>query len=148
MKVILTEDVKGQGKKGQLIEVSDGYARNCLFPKKLAIAANAESINIVKTKQAAEVARKAKELKEANELADKLKNVSLTIKIKAGENGKLFGAISNKDIAQELKKQQGFDIDKKKIILTDNIKSVGTFEVSVKLYSEVTAKFNVVVIAE
>jgi len=148
MKVILSEDVKGKGKKGQMIEVSDGYARNFLFTKGLAIEATAANVNVMKTKQAAESAKKAKELAAAKELAEKLSKVALTIKIKAGESGKLFGAISNKDIAEELKKQHSFDIDKKKIVLPDVIKSVGTFTVQAKLYNEVSAKFNVTVEAE
>lgn len=146
MKVILSEDVKGKGKKGQMIEVSDGYARNFLFAKGLAVEANASNVNVMKTKQAAEDAKKAKELAEAKELAAKLGKVNLTIAIKAGENGKLFGAVSNKDIAEELKKQHGYDIDKKKIVLNDVIKAIGTFEVQAKLYNEVSAKFNVVVV--
>ena len=145
MKVILTQDVKGQGKKGQMINVSDGYARNFLFPKGLAAEANTANVNIMKSQQAAHDAKKAKELKEAKELAESLSKIDLVIKIKAGESGRLFGAISNKDIAEELKKQHNYDIDKKKIILNDVIKSIGTFEIQAKLYSEVIAKFNVIV---
>ncbi len=145
MKVILTEDVKGQGKKGQMIEVSDGYGRNFLLAKGLAVEANASNVNVMKTKQAAEAARKAKELAEAKALATELAKVNLTIRVKAGENGKLFGAVSTKDIADELKKQYKYDVDKKKLVLREMIKSLGTYEVQAKLYSEVSAKFNVIV---
>lgn len=145
MKVILTEDVKGQGKKGQMIEVSDGYGRNFLLAKGLAVEANASNVNVMKTKQAAEAARKAKELAEAKALATELAKVNLTIRVKSGENGKLFGAVSTKDIADELKKQYKYDVDKKKLVLREMIKSLGTYEVQAKLYSEVSAKFNVIV---
>lgn len=145
MKVILTEDVKGQGKKGQMVNVSDGYARNFLLAKGLAVEATATNVNVMKTRQAAEAARKAKELAEAKELAAQLSKVTLTIRVKAGENGKLFGAVSNKDVADELKKQYKFDVDKKKLVLREMIKSLGTYEVQAKLYNEVSAKFNVVV---
>lgn len=145
MKVILTEDVKGQGKKGQMIEVSDGYGRNFLLARGLAVEANASNVNVMKTKQAAEAARKAKELAEAKALAAELAKVNLTIRVKAGENGKLFGAVSTKDIADELKKQYKYDVDKKKLVLREMIKSLGTYEVQAKLYSEVSAKFNVIV---
>lgn len=145
MKVILTQDVKGQGKKGQMIEVSDGYGRNFLLAKGLAVEANASNVNVMKTKQAAEDARKAKELAEAKALAAQLAKITLTIRVKSGENGKLFGAVSTKDIADELKKQYQFDVDKKKLVLREMIKSLGTYEVQAKLYSEVSAKFNVIV---
>ena len=145
MKVILTQDVKGQGKKGQMIEVSDGYGRNFLLAKGLAVEANASNVNVMKTKQAAEEARKAKELAEAKALATQLSKITLTIRVKAGENGKLFGAVSTKDISDELKKQYQFDVDKKKLVLREMIKSLGTYEVQAKLYSEVSAKFNVIV---
>lgn len=145
MKVILTQDVKGQGKKGQMIDVSDGYGRNFLLAKGLAVEANASNVNVMKTKQAAEAAKKAKELAEAKALAVELAKVNLTIRVKAGENGKLFGAVSTKDIADELKKQYKYDVDKKKLVLREMIKSLGTYEVQAKLYSEVSAKFNVIV---
>jgi len=148
MKVILTQDVKSQGKKGQMVEVSDGYARNFLFPKGLAVSASSANVNDMKTKQAAEAARKEKELQLAKELAEELKKVSLKLKIKAGENGRLFGAVSNANIADELKKQHGFDVDKKAIILDGVIKSTGTFEIQVKIHSKVTARFSVIIEAE
>ena len=145
MKVILTQDVKGQGKKGQMIDFCDGYGRNFLLAKGLAVEANASNVNVMKTKQAAEDARKAKELAEAKALAAQLAKITLTIRVKSGENGKLFGAVSTKDIADELKKQYQFDVDKKKLVLREMIKSLGTYEVQAKLYSEVSAKFNVIV---
>jgi len=145
MKVILLEDVKGKGKKGQMIEVSDGYAKNFLISKGLATQANAANINVMKTQQAAEDARRAKELQQAKDLAEELAKVNLKMKIKAGEQGRLFGAVSNKDIGDELFKQCNIEIDKKKIILRDVIKSIGTFEIQAKLHNEVMAKFNVTI---
>ena len=148
MKVILMEDVKGQGKKGQMVDVSDGYARNFLIPKGLAKEANNTNINDMKTQKAAEDAKASRELKAAQEFSEKLKEVNLTIKVKAGENGRLFGAVSNKDIAGELLTQYKYNIDKKKIMLDEVIKSAGEYEIQVKLHTKVTAKFKVIVAGE
>ncbi|MCX7710525.1 MAG: 50S ribosomal protein L9 [Clostridia bacterium] len=143
MKVILKQDVKGLGKKESMVEVSDGYARNFLFPKGLAVEATATNINVMKTKTEAEKSRKERELAQAKALAEKLKSITVVIKGKAGENGKLFGSITNKDIADKLKKDFNLDIDKKKINLPDALKAIGTTEVEVKLYPEVSTKLTV-----
>lgn len=143
MKVILKEDVKGLGKKESMVEVSDGYARNFLLPKGLAVEANSSNMNVMKSKQEAEKTKKAKELASAKALAEKLKDITLVIRTKAGENGKLFGSITNKDISDKLKADFKLDVDKKKINMHDAIKSLGTTEVEVKLYPEVSAKLAV-----
>jgi len=143
MKVILKEDVKGTGKKGEMVNVKDGYARNFLFPKGLAVEATAENINIMKARKEAESAKKQKEMAQARELAAKLKDITVVIKTKAGENGKLFGSITSKDISDKLKSDYKIDIDKKKFNMPEPIKSLGSCEVEVKLYPEISAKLNV-----
>jgi len=143
MKVILKQDVKGLGKKESLVEVNDGYARNFLFPRGLAVEATANNINIMKTRNEAEKARKAKELASARELAARINELTLVIRTKSGENGKLFGSITGKDIADKLKSDFGIDIDKKKIVLQEPIKTLGTTAVDVKLYPEVSARLTV-----
>lgn len=143
MKVILKQDVKGMGKKEDLVNVSDGYARNFLLPRNLAVEASASNINVMNTKREAEKSKKDRELAHAKELAAKIKEVTVVIRTKAGENGKLFGSITSKDIADKLKADHKFDIDKKKIVLPDAIKSLGTIEVEVKLYPEVSTKLTV-----
>ena len=143
MKVILKQDVKGLGKKEQMVEASDGYARNFLFPRGLAVEASATNVNIMKTKKEAEANKKEKEIAQAKELAKKIKDITLTLKVKAGDNGKLFGSITSKDIAEAMKTQQKLEIDKKKLVMPDSLKSVGTFEVEVKLYPEISSKFTV-----
>jgi len=143
MKVILKEDVKGLGTKESLVNVSDGYARNYLIPKGLAVEATSANMNVMKSKKEAEKAKKDRELAQAKELAEKLKDVVVVIKAKAGENGKLFGSITGKDISDYRKKNHKFDIDKKKIALPDSIKALGTYEAEVKLYSGVSTKLTV-----
>lgn len=143
MKVILKQDVKGMGKKESLHEVSDGYARNFLLPKGLAVEASASNLNVMNTKKEAEKSKKDREIAQAKALAEKLKSVTVIIKTKAGENGKLFGSITSKDITDKLKSKFALDIDKKKIHMPDAIKALGTFEVDVKLYPEVNAKLTV-----
>lgn len=143
MKVILKQDVKGLGKKEQMVEASDGYARNFLFPRGLAVEASATNVNIMKTKKEAEANKKDKEIAQAKDLAKKIKDITLTLKVKAGDNGKLFGSITSKDIAEAMKTQQKLEIDKKKLVMPDSLKSVGTFEVEVKLYPEISSKFTV-----
>ena len=143
MKIILKHDVKGTGKKEQMVEVSDGYARNFLFPKGLAVEASASNVNIMKTKKEAEANKKAREIAQAKELAKKIKDITLTLKVKAGDNGKLFGSITSKDIAEAMKLQQKLELDKKKLVMPDALKSVGTFEIEVKLYPEISSKFTV-----
>lgn len=148
MKVILKQDVKKLGKKDQMVEVSDGYARNFLLPKGLAVEASNENLNIMKNKLDAEKNRKEKEFSNAKELQKKLSEINVVIQAKSGESGKLFGAISNKDIAEHLKNVHKIDIDKKKIVLDEPIKSIGTFNVDIKLYPEVSAKITVTVKGE
>ncbi len=145
MKVILSEDVKGKGKKGEIINVSDGYARNFLFPKGLAVEATKANVTQAKDQQAAKERRKTQELEEAKALAEKINECTITIKAKAGENGKLFGSITSKEIAQILQKQHNIKIDKRKINLDDAIKTLGTIKAQVKVYPEVTAQLTVVV---
>jgi len=143
MKVILKQDVKELGKKDTLVDVSDGYARNFLMPRKLCVEANASNMNDMKNKQQSEAAKKQKELDQAKALAAKLNDQKLVIKAKSGESGKLFGAISNKDIAEEIKATLNLIIDKKKIILDEPIKALGRFEIEARIYHGVIAKFNV-----
>lgn len=143
MKVILKQDVKGLGKKEQMVEASDGYARNFLIPRGLAVEASASNVNIMKTKKEAEAHKKEREIAQAKELAKKIKEITVTLKVKAGETGKLFGSITSKDVAEALKSQHKLDIDKKKLVMPDVLKSVGTCEVDVKLYPEITSTFTV-----
>lgn len=147
MKVILLKDVKGQGKKGQVVNVSDGYARNFLFPKSLAEEANSGNLNILNKKNEIERKKKLAEVEEAQSEADKLRNKEINIIAKSGENGKLFGAITNKDIAVEIKNKFGMDIDKKKIVM-DTIKLAGAYDIEVKLYAEIAVKMKVIVKSE
>ena len=145
MKVILNADVKGQGKKGQIVKVSDGYARNFLFPKNLAKEATADNLNTAKLKEEADKARLAREKADAEALAEKLKTMKTDVHAKAGSNGRLFGSVTTADIAEALKKQHKIDIDKHKIVLDENIKQFGTYEVKVKLYNEVSGTLRVIV---
>ncbi|MCJ7856405.1 50S ribosomal protein L9 [Lachnospiraceae bacterium NSJ-143] len=145
MKVILLEDVKGTGKKGQLVNASDGYANNFLLPKKLAVAATNENINSLKLQKKAEEKKKAEELAAAKELAQKLEKTDVKIAVKSGDNGKLFGSVTNKEIAAAIEAQTGLVIDKKKIVLNDQIKMVGTRHVNVKLHPEVTVEVKVII---
>ena len=146
MKVILQQDVKGQGKKGELKEVSDGYARNFLFPKKLAVEATADSINTMKLQEKAKQAQIAKEKAEAKENAEKLKECTVKIVAKAGNNGKLFGAVTSKEISDALAAQFNIEIEKNKIVQADPIKTYGSFEVKVKLGHEISATLKVMVV--
>ncbi|SEF98870.1 LSU ribosomal protein L9P [Caloramator fervidus] len=143
MKVILQADIKGVGKKGDVINVSDGYARNYLFPKKLAVEANEANLKILEVQKAKEEKRKQEELQRAKEIAKKISEISVEVFVKAGENGKIFGSITSKDIAEALKKQHGIDIDKKKIELDEAIKMIGVYNVEIKVYPDVTAKLKV-----
>lgn len=148
MKVILKQDVKGLGKKEDMIEVKDGYARNFLLPRGLAVEANASNINDMKSKKESERQKRERELAHARELAEKLKKITVVIKSKAGENGKLFGSITNKDIADKLKSDFNIDIDKKKFVLADTIKTLGETQVEVKLYPEVSGTLTVKIVQE
>jgi large subunit ribosomal protein L9 len=143
MKIILLEDVKSLGKKDQIVEVSDGYARNFILPKKLGLEANAKNMNDLKLQKANEDKKAQQQLEEAKELAALLETKEVVVKMKAGEGGKTFGSISSKEIAVAAKVQCGLDIDKKKIQIPDAIKSLGVYEVQVKLHTKVTAKLRV-----
>ena len=145
MKVILTGDVAGKGKEGDIVNVSDGYARNYLFPKKLAKQATAANLNAANIAIAAEKHKKAVENQDAKELAEQIAGMTLTIKAKHGGNGKLFGAITAKEVAAELQKETGVMIDKKKFTVP-NIKELGEYNVSVKVYAEVSTALKVEVI--
>ena len=148
MKVILQQDVKGQGKKGQLVEVSEGYARNFLLPKKLAIAATTDAINTMNLKEKARKAEEARQKAEAEEIAKKLKDCKVQLTAKAGNGGKLFGAVTTKEISEGLKKQFNIDIPKQKLVLDEPIKAFGTYQVKAKLGFEVSGLVNVLVIEE
>ena len=143
IKIILLEDVKGVGKKGQTINASDGYARNFILTKKLGVEATPANMNTLKLQQKAEEKRKAEELAQARAAAEKLENITVNIAVKTGEGGKLFGSVTNKEIAAALEKQHGLKIDKKKIVLADQIKMVGERHVEVKLHPQVTAELKV-----
>ncbi len=148
MKVILKQEVKGLGKKEDMVNVSDGYARNFLFPRGLAAEASASNINVMNTKKEAEKSKKDRELAQAKELAMKVKETVVVIKSKSGETGKLFGSITSKDISDKLKSDFNLSVDKKKIVLPEPIKTLGTTEVDVKLYPNVSAKLTVKTIHE
>ena len=144
MKVVLLQDVKGQGKKDDLINVSDGYARNFLFPKKLAVEADAK---VLKNKEAAKQRRIELEKQAARDTAEKLAGTLVKIKVKEGADGKFYGSVTTKDIAEALKEQCGIEVDKRKLVLGENIKGYGTYTVDVKLYPEISGKLNVLVYA-
>jgi len=143
MKVILKQDVRGLGKKDDLVNVSDGYARNFLFPRGLAVEANQSNLNMMKTRKEAEKVKKDRELAQAKKLAEKLRSIEIVIKAKTGDTGKLFGSITGKDIAYKLKEDFGLDIDRKKIVMPDAIRATGSYEIDVKLYPEVSSKLRV-----
>ena len=145
MKVILQQDVKGQGKKGQLVDVSDGYARNFLLPKKLAVVATAENLNTMKQQEKARKAQEAAEKAEAQAIAKKLEGLTVKIVAKAGEGGRLFGAVTGKEIAEALSKQHGVTINKAKLVLDEPIKTCGGFQVKAKLGYEVVGTVKVLV---
>ncbi len=147
MKVILVKDVKNVGKAGEIVNVSDGYGRNYLLPRGLAIEATESNVKVLNEKKKAEEKKRQQELEEAKEMAQKLSNLSLVLKVKAGENGKLFGSVTSKDVEEALK-EKGFDIDKKKIVFNENVKTTGTYYVDIKLYQGVIAKVKVDVVAE
>ncbi len=146
MKVILKADIKGVGKKNEVINASDGYARNFLFPKDLAVEANAENMSKLKAQESSKKFQKDVEREEAKKLAEKLGKIMVTIKVKAGENGKIFGGVSSKEIADNLEKEHKLKIDKKKILLKETIKTLGTHMIEVKLFDGVngTIKVNII----
>lgn len=143
MKVILLQDVKSLGKKDQIVEVSDGYARNMLLPKKLGMEATSKNLNDLKLKKAHEDKVAAEALADAQALAAQIEKESITLSIKMGENGRTFGSISSREIAEAIKSQLGHDIDKKKIVMKDAIKAPGTRTVGIKLHTKVTADLTV-----
>ncbi len=143
MKVILLQDVKGKGKKGQMLEISDGYARNYLLPRKIAIEATADAVNTMRMNDKANQDRIAREKAEAMETAEKLKGMTLVVKAKGGGAGRLFGAVTSQEIADALKAQTGISLDKRKLVLEDTIKNVGTYRVRCKLGYEVNAPLTV-----
>lgn len=145
MKVILKADVKSLGKKGDLVNTSDGYARNFLFPKGLAIEANAQAMNEFNNKETAKKFHKAEEIKAANELKDRIEGKTFKVAAKAGANGKLFGSVTAKDVSAAIKKEMGENIDKRKISMQD-IKAFGTTQIEVKVYQGITAKVFVQVV--
>lgn len=148
MKVILLADIKGVGKKDQIIEASDGYARNYLFPKKLAQEANNENRAKLQSRNNSKQFKKDTEKALAEEIAKKLKGIMLRINVKAGENGKIFGGVTAREIAEGLKKEYNIDVDKKKIILNETIKTVGIITVEIKLYEGVVGTLKVDIVAE
>ena len=143
MKVILLQDVKGKGKKGQMLEVSDGYARNFMLPKKLAMEATPDAINTMRMNDKATQERIAREKAEALATSNKLRELTVTVTAKGGGNGRLFGAVTTTEIADALKKNAGIAIDKRKLVLDENIKNVGTYTVKAKLGYEIVGQFSV-----
>lgn len=148
MKVILLEDVKSLGKKGEIVNVNDGYARNFILPKKLGLEATSKNLNDLKLQKQNDEKVAQEKLDAAKALAEEIKEKSITVKIQAGVEGKVFGSISSKEIAAEAKKQLNMDIDKKKIVIPDAIKSLGTYNVNIKLHKDVTATLTVKVEAK
>ena len=146
MKVILLQDVKGKGKKGQMLEVSDGYARNYMLPRKLAVEATADAINTKRMNDKAAAEREAKERAQALELSKKLREMTLTVTAKGGGAGKLFGSVTNQEIADALKASAGVTLDKRKIVIADPIKNVGTYTVQCKLGYEIVAPLTVKIV--
>lgn len=148
MKVILKQDIKGVGKKDQIINANDGYARNFLFPKNLAVPADKGNMTNLQSKQSSEQHRKNLEKEAAIETKKKIEEISLKIQVKSGENGKVFGSVTSKEIGENLDKQYKIKVNKKKIILQEPIKNLGTFNIEIKLYDGVNAKLKINVIGE
>lgn len=148
MKVILLQDIKGVGKKDQIINASDGYARNFLFPKKMAVEATSGNLTNLKSKQSSEKHRKDLEKEAAVEISNKMKNITLKIEVKAGDNGKVFGGVTAKEISESLEKDHKIKIDKKKINLKDTIKTIGVTNVEIKLYEGVVGVIKVQTISK
>lgn len=148
MKVILKQDIKGVGKKDQIINVSDGYVRNFLFPKNMAVEANNENMSKLRAKQDSNAFKKQQEKEEAQKIADKISKIILKVPVKAGGNGKIFGGVSTKEISDLLEKNYKIKVDKKKIELKETIKGLGTRNVNIKLYEGVIANLKIDVVAE
>lgn len=148
MKVVLLEDVKALGKKGDLVNASDGYARNFLFPKKLAKEANAQALNEVKNAENSKKFKIETEVNNAKEVAEKLKEKSITIQAKAGQKGRIFGSVTSKEVAERISKEFKVEIDKRKVHLDSDIKAFGTYTATIKLYTGITATVSVKVIEQ
>ena len=146
MKVILTQDIKGVGKKDEIINAHDGYARNFLLPRKMAVEANSQNMSLLQGRKDSANFKKEQEKENAIKTQEKLSKIMLTIKVKSGENGKIFGSITSKEITAELKKQHNIEIDKKKILLKESIKELGTFNVQIKLYEGVIGNLKIEII--
>lgn len=146
MKVVLLQDVKAQGKKNDIVEVSEGYARNFLFPKKLAIPADAKAINDIKNKKSSEAHKIEVERAKAKEIAEKLNETTVKIVGEGGKDGKFYGAVTSKDIAEALKAQFGYDVDKRKVVLDAPIKAFGSYKIDIKLYQDISGKVTVSVV--
>ena len=146
MDIVLLEDVKTLGKKGQVVKVNDGYARTFILPKKLGVEASIKNLNDLKLQKANDARIAAEQLAAAKELGEKIEKASVTLSIKAGEGGRAFGSVSSKEIGKAINDQLGLDIDKKKIVLNDPIRAIGSFEVPIKLHKEVTARLAVKVV--
>ena len=147
MKVILTRDIKGVGKKDEIINANDGYARNFLLPRKMAVEANSQNMSLLQGRKDSANFKKEQEKENALKIQDKLSKIMLKIKVKAGGNGKIFGSITSKEIATELKNQYSIEIDKKKILLKDSIKEIGVFNIEIKLYEGIIGKLKIDIIA-
>lgn len=147
MKVILTQDIKGVGKKDEIINANDGYARNFLLPRKMAVEANSQNMSLLQGRKDSANFKKEQEKENALMLQEKLSKIMLKVKVKAGGNGKIFGSITSKEIANELKNQYNLDIDKKKILLKDSIKELGVLNIEIKLYEGIIGKLKIDIIA-
>ncbi len=143
MEIILIQDVKSLGKKGEIVKVSDGYARNFILPKKLGLEANAKNLNDLKLQKAAQAKLEKEQLEAAQALGEKIEGSAVTVRIKTGENGKVFGSVSVKEIAEAMKEQLGLDVDKKKISIANPIRNEGTFSATVKLHPQVSSELTV-----
>ncbi len=143
MKVILLQDVKGKGKKGQMVEVSDGYARNYMLPRKMAVAATADNVNTMRMNDKAVLEKQTRERENAIRIRDQLKEITLTVWAKGGGAGRLFGSVTTQEISDALKKQCGIDLDRRKLVLEDSIKTVGTYTVKCKLGYEIVANLKI-----
>lgn len=148
MKVILQQDIKSVGKKGDIVEVSEGYGRNFLLPKKFAIEATAVNLNVAKAKAGSAARKKAQDTYEAKLMASQLSKIEVTIPVKIGENGRLFGSVGGKDVAEVLKKKHNIDIDKRKITLKTEVTGVGTYEAVIKVHPEITSTIKINIAAE
>ena len=148
MKVILLQDIKGVGKKDQIINANDGYAKNFLFPKKLAVLADSNNLKKLENQHKVEEAKKQEEILKAQNLANLIETKVVKIMVKIGDNGKIFGAVTNKEISTELKKQHNIEIDKKKILLEESIKTVGEKQVDIKLHPKVLAKLKLIILSQ